>query len=74
MTAEDWRRFSNERKLRAQLRGLRFNRLSYRTKELNHDLEQNLDEVRIRSPVVWCGDLNVTCKVIDINKPEGKEK
>ena len=51
------------------------NRLKYRTEEWDIDLQAFLKELQIETgkPVIWCGDLNVGHKEIDIYNPKGKE-
>ena len=53
------------------------NRLGYRTKEWDRDLQSFLKdelEEKAAKPVIWCGDLNVAHHEIDICNPKGKEK
>ena len=53
------------------------NRLDYRVKEWDRDLQNFLKEdleVNGGKPIIWCGDLNVAHNEIDIYGPKGKER
>ena len=52
------------------------NRLDYRVKEWDRDIQSFLkdDLVKISKPVLWCGDLNVAHREIDIYSTKGKDR
>eukprot|EP01133_Synstelium_polycarpum_P006734 gene6734-7827_t len=49
-------------------------RLDYRTKEWDVDFHNYMRELNKKKPVVWCGDLNVAHKEIDLKNPKTNQR
>ena len=49
-------------------------RLDYRVDEWDVDFQNYLSGLRKKKDVIWCGDLNVVHKEIDIHNAKGKNK
>ncbi|GLD94662.1 hypothetical protein PINS_up003286 [Pythium insidiosum] len=51
--------------------GQKLDRLSYRTEQWDKAMLKMLKDLEETKPVVWCGDLNVAHREIDIHDPKG---
>ena len=49
-------------------------RLKYRTNQWDKDFQKYLTELKKKKVVIWCGDLNVAHKEIDLFDPKGRHK
>jgi len=49
-------------------------RLDYRSKEWDVDFLKYVKKIEKKKPVIFCGDLNVAHKEIDLSNPKGNEK